>query len=141
MGGVGGLVSSAQPQAIEKPMSDGPLGNAAAAGGITQTEIIDGGQTEAQPVQGQDAGGIASPVLPATDGPDTRNVGLPGAELPADASGEATSEIPLATQQAPSPAGYDLDNAWLESAQNFTNQEGHILHGKAHPRGFFSLPI
>lgn len=111
MGGAGGLVSSAQPKIVEKPISDGPLGNAAAAGGITQTEISDAGTTNQEAlIPEQNLGGSSGAVLPASNGLGEPNDAMPEPESLVDQTGAATTgneaESALATQQAPSPVDF-----------------------------------
>lgn len=99
------------PKVVEKPISDGPLGNAAAAGGITQTEISDAGTTNQEAlIPEQNLGGSSGAVLPASNGLGESNDAMPEPEPLVDQTGAATTgneaESALATQQAPSPVDF-----------------------------------
>lgn len=99
------------PKVVEKPISDGPLGNAAAAGGITQTEISDAGTTNQEAlIPEQNLGGSSGAVLPASNGLGGPNDAMPEPEPLVDQTGAATTgneaESALATQQAPSPVDF-----------------------------------
>jgi hypothetical protein len=114
-GGLMGAGFNALPQStpkiVEKPISDGPLGNAAAAGGITQTEISDAGTTNQEAlIPEQNLGGSSGAVLPASNGLGEPNDAMPEPESLVDQTGAATTgneaEPAIATQQAPSPVDF-----------------------------------